>query len=1495
MKKILYIVVSAFVMHTVHGQEIRPSAQPLPEKNYLSYEELIKASANQEDYLWANEAFSHEDRTKEVVGKRSFGSKTFSTDNPRQFLMHAASGEIHYEENGEWKTIYHSFLPKGDQFVNEHNRFKSYYSRNLSAGGYTILPDGKKMEELRDLEMIFLDENGNELQRVVNSEVSGKVFRNELVYSNAFGDFVDVQIQQLSHKKKLDYVLREGFANELPQGTKYVAFREVVLLPSDYQVELEQQKRASLEELNEDISRCERKLNALAEKGAEINEKGEDIAKERIKIEQKLSELIQLREIALNDAKSGAVRNVESLTVLDGNGNFAFNIPFPTLSDQSEDEEISSPMATSKKGIASLKNENSFYNVTRNGNELTIDVMVDANWLTAEERVYPVFVDPTTTYEPPYTTWWTGRSTPTGKYNDNIYVGTSNPVSDPYVGYEKNDISAFPAGAQVSQILYTFLPYDERSAFNSTQINITEADLDPQTVGNTDLRNDLFTENDAYLTGIDASYWGFASSWVNAEWSILTTGDLGASAHTKFESQAASTTWFALGMRHTTSPPTTNDQLRIEGYSSGYYPYITVTYIQLPTVTTSAVSYTIGTSATGAGNVTSDGGCTVTDRGVCWSSTNATPTIADSYASDATLATGTGAFSNVPMTVGYSSVVYYRAYATCASGTVYGNVLSFTTETPAGAPLPTGFYISGTVTNNGTIISTNDQNWMRMTGASKQVTGSGTFTGTRIFADGSTSINPTSSVTFTQTYVNASKSLEVLTGKTMNNGSMTNVGTLTLSGTGAINNSDYWFNGASGTVTFGGAGTIYAGANWTNDGTFTAGTGTVEFNGSTSGNTINGTTAFYKATINKGSSTATILDVVGTVTQTNVLTFTNGLLRIPTGGSWTKTGNGPTIGATSGLHVNGGAFTQNGASITNNGLFKTTTGTATIGSSSGNSITNQSGSSFIIDGAGTVNIAGRLVATGSGSFNQSAGTLNVCTSGNGSSSVGSLDMASGTSFTMTGGAINMVQKSTGGTQIDYKNLAGTVSIWGGTLTIGTTATSASSNFNIQGAMPPLVIDNTTNAKTATINGSSTVYGNVTINSTSSLVLNSGVTATVNGSLSNSGTYNATGSLNLAGDWTNTGTVTAAAPSLVTFFGSSDQNVTSGGSAFANVTLNNTGGNAVLSSAAEIDGALTLTSGDIDASSFDLTLSASATASAGSDASHVIGTMVKTTASTSKFTFPLGDGTYYKSIAITPGSSSTVWTAQYYNTVYAYTNLDPTGTNGTPTSGDIDQVSDSEYWDLDRSGSADAIVEIAWVPQNSLQDYTSLRLAHFDGTDWDMVGNDPQGINASGVISSSSALSTFSPFTLATGPTATALPIELLSFSGDKKDRKNILNWTTASEINNDYFTIEKSYNGFDFEWVGTQKGAGNSNQIINYSLTDHNIRETINYYRLMQTDFDGEYVFSKTISIDNRNDDSLKEVLRKTNLLGQEIGDFYNGVVIILYKDGTSRKMFQYQ
>ena len=869
MKKLTYIAFSFFIFGVL-GQSVRPTFKQIQNDTYLSYDDLEKLTLNNEDaYLWNNEGFAHQDQSAEVINRRSKGSKTFATSNPTQFILHATSGKVHYNENGTLKTLYHSFLPKNNQFVAEHNSFKTYLPVNLNGGASTILADGQQITELLDLELVFFDEFGNEISSIFANNSVGKVMRNEIRYSGAYGNDVAIQVQHLSNSKKLDYILNEGFLNQIPANTEFIGFREVVLIPEGFTLNYNKEENISVEELNKKIESIELKIKKL-ETDKSDNEKSEGAKDENIqKAKVKLAEMMELRDRLVLDEKIGLHRNVQAMTILNSEGEFAFNFPFPTLTDQSEDN-------------AELdRTKNSFYNVIKNGNELIIDVMVSVNWLKSADRVFPVYVDPTTTYEPPNTSWWTGRSTTSSKLDDEIRVGNWNPSSNTYASWEKNDISSLPAGSSVSSIQFTFFMFDEVSQFNSNQMNITEADLDPESAALSDLRNDLYTENDTYVSGIDPTYFGGGSTnWGSFQNYWMTTGDLGTDAHNKLESQASSSTWFALGLRQTSSISGTNDYICIRGYSSAYYPYITVTYAELPTVTTSVATYTSGTSATGAGNVTSDGGVSVTDRGVCWSSSNAVPTLSDSYASDATLATGTGIFSNVPMTVGYSSVIYYRAYATNANGTGYGDVLTFVTETPAGAPLPTGFYISGTVTNNGTIISTNDQNWMRMTGEDpNQVTGSGTFTDTRIFADGATQINPSSSLNFSQTYINADKSLEVLTGKTMNNGALNNFGTLTLSGTGAINNTDYWKNN----------GTVSA-----------ASTSIVTFSSSSDQDVTSGGSSFGKVTLNNSSSgTYEGIVLLDGMTVAGALTFTDGNIQL---GAYDLTlGSSSSIAGTTGV------------------------------------------------------------------------------------------------------------------------------------------------------------------------------------------------------------------------------------------------------------------------------------------------------------------------------------------------------------------------------------------------------------------------------------------------------------------------------------------------------------------------------------------------------------------------------------------------------------------
>ena len=140
---------------------------------------------------------------------------------------------------------------------------------------------------------------------------------------------------------------------------------------------------------------------------------------------------------------------------------------------------------------------------------------------------------------------------------------------------------------------------------------------------------------------------------------------------------------------------------------------------------------------------------------------------------------------------------------------------------------------------------------------------------------------------------------------------------------------------------------------------------------------------------------------------------------------------------------------------------------------------------------------------------------------------------------------------------------------------------------------------------------------------------------------------------------------------------------------------------------------------------------------------------------------------------------------------------------------------------------------------------------------------------------------------------TALPIELLYFNVVGNKNTNKLFWSTASEINNDYFNIEKTKDGIDWISVAKMAGAGNSSIQLFYSFTDDNAESIINYYRLKQTDYDGKFKYSDMISIDNRDGDS-KEIHRVLNALGQEVDlQYYRGLVIIEYSDGSSIKIIK--
>lgn len=146
-----------------------------------------------------------------------------------------------------------------------------------------------------------------------------------------------------------------------------------------------------------------------------------------------------------------------------------------------------------------------------------------------------------------------------------------------------------------------------------------------------------------------------------------------------------------------------------------------------------------------------------------------------------------------------------------------------------------------------------------------------------------------------------------------------------------------------------------------------------------------------------------------------------------------------------------------------------------------------------------------------------------------------------------------------------------------------------------------------------------------------------------------------------------------------------------------------------------------------------------------------------------------------------------------------------------------------------------------------------------------------------------------------GTDNSTLPIHLLTFTGSGQDGYNLLQWATASEENNDYFTLEKSTNGKDFQALKTIEGAGNSNDILNYSTKDYSVDNTLTYYRLKQTDFDGKYTYSDIISVQSgeAEDEMQINVIQDAGHISLNLQNLARGQVILELYDLQGRRISQ--
>ena len=162
---------------------------------------------------------------------------------------------------------------------------------------------------------------------------------------------------------------------------------------------------------------------------------------------------------------------------------------------------------------------------------------------------------------------------------------------------------------------------------------------------------------------------------------------------------------------------------------------------------------------------------------------------------------------------------------------------------------------------------------------------------------------------------------------------------------------------------------------------------------------------------------------------------------------------------------------------------------------------------------------------------------------------------------------------------------------------------------------------------------------------------------------------------------------------------------------------------------------------------------------------------------------------------------------------------------------------------------------------------TLGIQHWDGTKWNdgnggsggsVINTGTAGSQEAGAHSVSSGATTFnqfSPYVLVSF--VSPLPVTFL-YASTECDHGNItIKWSTASEQNSDYFTVERSLDGANYSSIATVKAAANSSTTKNYSAVDHDGYSGTSFYRIKETDFNGNFMYSSTLITSGCNTDNI--------------------------------------
>jgi len=201
--------------------------------------------------------------------------------------------------------------------------------------------------------------------------------------------------------------------------------------------------------------------------------------------------------------------------------------------------------------------------------------------------------------------------------------------------------------------------------------------------------------------------------------------------------------------------------------------------------------------------------------------------------------------------------------------------------------------------------------------------------------------------------------------------------------------------------------------------------------------------------------------------------------------------------------------------------------------------------------------------------------------------------------------------------------------------------------------------------------------------------------------------------------------------------------------------------------------------------------------------------------------------------------------------YTTNGTDPSGSWGTGNAGTtvLDATFSCEYTDSDIGNKFVQVYKVSIPAQPDGTEVRYIMSAWEDGNGDELFANSgPNDAGASDFFTAADA----TKFTYVVG---SPLPILLTSFEAQATQSTVSLSWSTTTEINNSFFTIERSTDNKSWEAVAKVDGAGNSNRKHDYQYIDKSAMNGTNYYQLRQTDFDGRFSLSEIVSVEVRKGD----------------------------------------